>query len=55
MIRVAVLENVGMKVLIKETGELIGDDLRGATLWFLDKANSKEVNVLTARYKEFSK
>jgi len=55
MIRVAVLETVGMKILIKETGDLIGDDLREATLWFLDKANSKEVNVLTARYKEFAK
>ena len=55
MIRVDVLERVGQKILIKETGDLIGDDLRGATLWFLDKANSKDVNVLTARYKEFAK
>lgn len=55
MVRTNVLEKVGMKVLIRETGDLIGNDLKETTLWFLDKGNSKEVNVLMARYKEFAK
>ena len=55
MVRVNVLEEIGMKILIKESGEVIGDDIREATLWFIDKANSKDVNVLTARYNEFAK
>jgi hypothetical protein len=55
MIRVDVLERVGMKILIAETGDLVGDDLKSAALWFEDKGNTKEVNVLKARYKEFKK
>ncbi len=55
MIRVNVLERVGMKILIAETGDLVGNDLTETALWFEDKGNSKEANVLKARYKEFSK
>ena len=55
MIRTDVLERIGMKILIKESGDLIGNDLKEATLWFKDKSNSKEVNVLKARYKEFGR
>ena len=53
MIRFDVLERVNSKILIKETADLIGDDLKEAALWFEDKGNVKEVNVLKARYKEF--
>ena len=53
MIRVDVLERINSKILIKETGDLIGDDLKETALWFEDKGNVKEVNVLKARYKEF--
>ena len=53
MIRVDVLERVGSKILMKETGDLLGDDLKETALWFEDKGNVKEVNVLKARYKEF--
>jgi hypothetical protein len=55
MVKFSVLERVGMKILIAETGDLIGDDLMEAALWFEDKGNTKEVNVLRARYKEFKK
>ena len=55
MIRFNVLERVGMKILFAETGDLVGNDLMEAALWFEDKGNSKEVNVLKARYKEFKK
>lgn len=55
MIRVDVLERVGQKILITETGDLLGDDLKEAALWFEDKGNSKDTNVLRARYKEFKK
>lgn len=55
MIRLNVLERVGMKILLAETGDLLGNDLTETALWFEDKGNSKEVNVLKARYKEFNK
>jgi len=55
MISSNVLERVGMKILIAETGDLIGDDMKESALWFEDKGNTKEVNVLKARYKEFKK
>lgn len=54
MVRVDVLERVGQRIVIKESGEEIGGDLKEATLWFKDKGNSQEVNILKARYKEFS-
>jgi len=55
MVRVGVLERVGQRILIKETGDEVGKDLKGTALWFEDKGNSQEVNVLVARYKEFRK
>lgn len=53
MISIDVLERIGQRILIKETGDLIGDDLVSSALWFEDKGNTQEVNVLKARYKEF--
>ncbi len=55
MVRVEVLERVGQRILIKETGDEIGKDIKEASLWFRDKGNSQEVNVLIARYKEFKR
>jgi len=52
MISINILERVGMKVLIRESGDLIGDSMQGAALWFEDKVNSAEINVLKAKYKE---
>jgi len=55
MIATNVLERVNMKILITETGDMIGEDLKEAAVWFQSKANTKEANVLKARLKEFSK
>ncbi len=55
MVAADVLERVGMRILVKETGDLLGEDLKEASLWFEDKTNVKEANVLKARLKEFGK
>jgi len=55
MIRIGVLERIGMRIIIKETADEVGRDMKEAVLWFNDEGNSKEVNVLQARYKEFNK
>lgn len=55
MVRVELLERVKSKVLIKESGETIGDNLREAVLWMLDKANSKQVNLMYAKLDELGK
>lgn len=55
MVRVEILERIKSKVLIKESGETIGDNLREAVVWMLDKANSKPVNLMYARLDELGK
>ena len=55
MVKYNVLERVGQRILIAETSDEIGRDLKEATLWFLDKGHTKQVNVLNARYKEFAR
>jgi hypothetical protein len=53
MIRFDILKRVGTNILFDETGDEIGGDLTEAALWYTDKANIKQVNVLKARLKEF--
>ncbi len=55
MIKAEYLERVKTKILIKESGEVIGDNLKEAVVWLLDKSNSKTVNVLYANLDEFAK
>lgn len=55
MIRAGDLERVKTKILLKETGEVIGDNLKEAVVWVLDKGNSKTVNQLYAKLDEFAK
>lgn len=55
MINSNVLERVNMQILITETGDIIGEDLKEASVWFQSKANTKNANVLKARLKEFKK
>lgn len=49
LVRFGILERIRSKVLIKESGETVGDDLREATDWMLDKRNSKIVNSMYAQ------
>jgi len=55
MIRAGSLERVKTKILLKESGDVIGDNLKEAVVWMQDKANSKVVNVLYANLDEFAK
>lgn len=55
MIRINILERVKFKILDRDTGEVIGDNLKEAVLWFKDKKNSKDVNVYYARLTELGK
>lgn len=55
LIRVGALERVGNRIVMSESGTEIGIDLRAATLWYKDPSNSRDVNVLTARYNEFNR
>lgn len=48
MVRANLMERVKTKVLIKESGETIGEDLKEAVIWLLDKKNSQQVNSLYA-------
>lgn len=52
MIRFNILERVKYKILDAESGELVGDNLKEAVLWFKDKSNSKQVNVYYAGLNE---
>jgi hypothetical protein len=49
MVRFGLLERIRTKVLIKESGDTIGEDLREAVDWLLDKKNSKLVNSMYAQ------
>lgn len=44
------LEKVGTTILIKESGEKLGDDLREAVLFINNPKNSKLLNILKANY-----
>jgi hypothetical protein len=55
LIGAQILEKAGSNILITETGELIGEDMRDAVLFLNNKKNSKILNTLQARNKEFSK
>lgn len=55
MIRATLLERVQTKILLKESGDIIGNNLKEAVVWMQDKANSKIVNVLYANLDEFAK
>jgi len=55
MVRYSLLERVKTKILIKESGEIIGDNLKEAVIWMQDKANSKLVNFLYASLDELAK
>jgi hypothetical protein len=49
MVRFGLLERIRTKVLIKESGETVGENLVEAADWLLDKRNSKLVNSLYAQ------
>jgi hypothetical protein len=55
MIRFDILKRVGTNILLEETGDEIGADLTEAALWYTKKENTKTVNTLKARLKEFGK
>lgn len=55
MVRAGILERVKSKILLKETGEIIGENLKEAVIWLQDKANSKLVNSLYANMDELLK
>ncbi len=55
MVRVGLLDKVGMSVVIKESGQLIGRNEREAVLWMGNPANSQTVNVLKAGFSELAK
>jgi hypothetical protein len=52
MISVGVLERVSRKILDKETGVILGNNLRETVLYFRDKANAKQVNYYMAELDE---
>lgn len=49
MIRYGILERLKAKILDNITKEVIGDNLREAVIFFLDKGNSKSVNMYYAK------
>lgn len=55
MIRCSVLERVGTKILIKESGTVIGNNLRETVEWFKDIANGPQANVLRAMHDELAR
>jgi uncharacterized lipoprotein YehR (DUF1307 family) len=55
MIRAGYLDRIKTKILLKETGEVIGDNLKEAVVWMQDKGNSKVVNTLYAELDTFAK
>lgn len=55
MVRYEILERIKTKVLMKESGELIGENLREAVVWMMDKANSKLVNIMYSKLDELAK
>ena len=52
MIAVGILERIRTAIVVAETGDEIGSDMKAAVHWFRDKSNSKDVNVFRARLRE---
>lgn len=55
MVRYGILERIKSKILLAESGETIGDNLKEAVVWLLDKGNSKIVNSMYAKLDELAK
>jgi len=55
MVKYGILERIRAKVQFKETGETLGNNLREAVDWLLDKSNSKAVNTLYAELDALAK
>lgn len=55
LIQSNILRRVGTRVVIVESGDIIGTDIDEAVTWFEDKSNSDIVGTLKARYQEFAK
>jgi hypothetical protein len=53
MIAVNILDRIRTAIVVSETGDPVGDDMKSAVHWFKDKSNSKEVNVFRAQLREF--
>lgn len=52
MIAVGILERIRTAIVVSETGDEIGADMKAAVHWFKDKSNSKDVNIFRARLRE---
>jgi hypothetical protein len=52
MIGVGILERIRTAIVVSESGDVIGDDMKAAVHWFKDKSNSKDVNIFRARLRE---
>lgn len=50
MIGAQYLSKVGTNILLKESGEKIGDNLEDAVLYYKNPKNSRELNLLKAQY-----
>lgn len=55
LIQTNILELVGTRIIVKESGKEIGRDMKEAMLWYNDPTYSDQVGAMTARYKEFVK
>lgn len=55
MLQAKLLNRVGERILITESGDKIGNDMKEAILWWSDAINSDRVGTLKARYQELSK
>lgn len=49
-----IFEQVGMRILIKESGEQIGINMKEASKWMQDKANVQNIGAFKAQLEEFS-
>ena len=54
-IRTRLLERHGTRILITETGDEIGKDLEDTVGWLFSPENSKDYNILKAKYQELNK
>jgi hypothetical protein len=55
MVRYKVLERLKAKILDPITNEVLGDNLREAVVYFMDKSNSKNVNMYYAKLDSLAK
>lgn len=54
-IRTKILERHGTRILITESGQEIGVDLEDTVGWLFSPENSKEYNIMKAKYQELNK